>query len=324
VLYFTIDELGYYESSHMRHPALQTRDGDRLAAQGPRCTQRLAGGNVCVPTQGAVRTGKHTGHATIHHNGGFDLLFGCYDPDPAHTCFPRCLIRNSQEVPLEGNTGNLLHGKTCRQYRIREESQQFLRDNKDRPFLACLAWTPSHGRFGLPEDGPSFLLYKNKPWPHDLKVYAAMVHRVDRPLGEIRDLLTEPGIAHKTPIMFTGDKGGNAYLADQQHPRGFMGPNASLKAGVACRAGQGRFFEGGLRVPAIAHWPGRISAGVSNHLGSFPDLLRTFAEPAGAEVPRISTAFRWCGICWARQVPAASSRNTGASTGRTATAPPSA
>jgi arylsulfatase A-like enzyme len=133
------------------------------------------------------------------------------------------------------------------------------------------------------------LLYKDKPWPREAKVYAAMVHLVDRQLGEIRQLVTELGIADKTFIMFTGDNGGNAYFSDKRHPRGFFRPNVDPETGVAFRAGKGSFHEGGLRVPAIAHWPGRIAAGgVSNHLGYFPDLMPTFAELAGATVPKDS------------------------------------
>jgi len=330
IVYFIIDELGYYESSLMGHPDFRTPIIDRLAAEGTRFTQFLAGGNVCAPTRCTFLTGKHTGHSTIRNNGGFDPLlpgeatvgsvlqkagyatggfgkwgnggrgtsgvpekhgfdvfFGYYDQVHAHTCFPRYLVRNSEEVPLPGNTGNPHAGQTFSQYRIFEESKQFIRDNKDRPFFAYFAWTPPHGIGGMPENDPSWLIDKDKPWPRDAQMYAAMVNLVDREVGEIRDLLKELGIADKTLIVFTGDNGGAEYFADKKHPRGFFAPNVNPKTGVQFRGGKGNFYEGGIRVPAIMHWPGHIAAGrVSEHLGYFPDLLPTFAELAGAEVPK--------------------------------------
>jgi arylsulfatase A-like enzyme len=139
----------------------------------------------------------------------------------------------------------------------------------------------------MPKDDPSWMLYKDKSWREDAKIYAAMVNMVDRQVGEIRDLLKELGIADKTVIFFTGDNGGHEYFADKNHPRGLFAPNVNPKTGVEFRGGKTNFYEGGLRVPAIAHWPGRIEAGrVSTHLGYFPDILPTFAELAGAAIPK--------------------------------------
>src|SRR3954469_7805297 len=188
IVYLIIDELGYYELSCMGHPEHRTPNIDRLASEGVRFTQCLAGGPVCAPTRCALLTGKHAGHMTIRANGGFDPLregeetlgsvlkkagyatggfgkwgnggrgtsgvpekhgfdvfFGYYDQVHAHTYFPKYLIRNSQEVPLEGNTGNPKEEKTFSQYRIFEESKNFIRANKDKPFFAYLPWTPPHG-----------------------------------------------------------------------------------------------------------------------------------------------------------------------------------
>jgi arylsulfatase A-like enzyme len=74
VVYFIIDELGYYELSCMGHKDHQTPNVDRLASEGVRFTQCLAGGPVCAPTRCALLTGKHGGHMTIRANGGFDPL----------------------------------------------------------------------------------------------------------------------------------------------------------------------------------------------------------------------------------------------------------
>lgn len=70
IVYIMMDEWGYFESSGMGHPILETPNIDRLTAQGMRFTQMLAGGNVCAPTRSSLMTGQHTGHTTIRSNGG--------------------------------------------------------------------------------------------------------------------------------------------------------------------------------------------------------------------------------------------------------------
>ncbi len=70
IIYIMMDEWGYFESSGMGHPILQTPNIDKLAAEGMRFTQFLAGGNVCAPTRSTLMTGQHTGHTTVRSNGG--------------------------------------------------------------------------------------------------------------------------------------------------------------------------------------------------------------------------------------------------------------
>ena len=330
IVYFIIDELGYYELSCMGHPEHRTPHIDQLAAEGVRLTQCLAGGPVCAPTRCALLTGKHAGHMTIRANGGFDplregevtlgtvfqragyatggfgkwgcgargtsgvpekhgfdIFFGYYDQVHAHTFFPKYLIRNSQEVPLPGNTGDPQQGQTFSQYLIYEQSCQFIRQNKDRPFFAYLCWTPPHGRWGIPEDDPSWQLYKDKPWSRDARIYAAMVHLVDRQVGQIRQLLRELGLEEQTIIVLSGDNGAARYFPDEQHPEGIFSPNVDPRTGVRFRGFKGELYEGGLRVPYLVYWPDKISGGrVSDHLCYFPDVMPTLCELAGVPCPQ--------------------------------------
>ena len=227
------------------------------------------------------------GTSGVPEKHGFDVFFGYYDQVHAHTYFPRYLIRNSEEVPLEGNTGDPHNGKTFSHYQIVEEGKKFIRANKDRPFFAYLPWTPPHGLWGLPTDDPSWQLYKDKPWGNDAKIYAAMVNMVDRHVGEVRALLKELGLADNTLILFSGDNGAAKYFPDAKHPDGIFSPNVNPKTGVKFRGFKGQLYEGGLRVQFVAHWPGKIAAGrVSDHLCSFSDLLPTLAELAGVECPK--------------------------------------
>jgi arylsulfatase A-like enzyme len=322
------DELGYFEPGYAGNPHLLTPNLDRLAAEGVRFTQGLAGSAVCAPTRACLLTGKHSGHTSVRLNGGgtplrageatiasmlkplgyatggfgkwgvggrgstgvperqgFDVFFGYYDQVHAHTYYPPYLIRNSAEVPLPGNRGNS-EGTTYAQYVIFEEAVKFIRTNRDRPFLAYLPFTPPHGNFDIPDNDPSWALFRDRPWPEPARRYAAMVHLLDRQVGQILALLRELGLEQNTLVLFSGDNGGADYFVSPEFPRGVHGANKDPRTGTEFRGKKGQLYEGGLRVPVVARWPGRIAPGrVSNHLWYFPDILPTIAELCGAPLP---------------------------------------
>jgi len=344
IIYVMLDELGYFELSCMGNKHLRTPNIDRMAAEGVRFTQALAGGAVCAPTRSTFLTGQHTGHTTVRMNRqdwplraedvtvaevlkragyatggfgkwgcgdrgttgapelhGFDVFFGYYNQVHAHCYYPCYLVRNGEKVPLKGNTGDFYKGKQYSHYLIVEEAINFIRQNKGRPFFCYCPWTPPHGLWAIPETDPAWALYKDKPWragqqrPSDAKVYAAMVNMVDRQVGEMLDLLKELGIDEQTIVFVSGDNGGQAYFSrgdpskrtpDRPYPQGFFGPNLNPRTGVSFRGGKGSLYEGGLRIPMIVRWPGRIRPGrVSDQLWYLPDVMPTLAELAGAEPP---------------------------------------
>jgi arylsulfatase A-like enzyme len=217
---------------------------------------------------------------------GFDVFFGYYDQVHAHTYFPPYLIRNSAEVPLTGNRGGE-SGPAYSQYVIHDAAMTFLREHAgQRPFFAYLPYTPPHGGFQIPDSDPAWALYRDKPWPEDARRYAAMVTMLDRQVGEILALLDARGITGHTLVCFSGDNGANDYFVTPEHPRGVHSGNKHPVTGVEYRGRKGTLYEGGLRVPFLARWPGRIPAGSSTDLlAYFPDLLPTVAEFAGAPVP---------------------------------------
>jgi arylsulfatase A-like enzyme len=223
-----------------------------------------------------------TGVPELH---GFDLFVGYYDQVHAHSYYPPYIIRNSLEVPLAGNRGNS-DGETYSHYVIFEEAMQFIRKNHERPFLCYLPVTPPHGLFNIPDNDPAWALYKDKDWPESARRYAAMVSMVDRQIGEMVALLKSLSLDEQTLIFFTGDNGGNDYFVDEQYPRGVHSANKNPATGVEFRGTKGTLYEGGLRIPALARWPGRIAAGrVSDHTWYFPDILPTIAELTGATAP---------------------------------------
>jgi len=336
IIYIMMDEWGYYEWSAMGHPILETPNIDKLASEGMRFTQFLAGGNVCAPTRSSLMTGQHTGHTTVRSNGGgmslcdsdftlaellkdagyvtggfgkwglgdagttgvpekqgFDTFFGYYHQVHAHTYYPRYLIHNGNKVKLEGNTGEYLSGETFSHDLIHAAGLEFIRKNRDRPFFAYLPWTPPHGYWAMPEDDPAWQKYKDLAWDatnqkgkYDAQMYAAMVEMVDRQIGEIIALLEELELDQNTIVFVCGDNGGQPYFKNEKHPHGFLAPNLDPETGKRFRGGKGNFYEGGLRIPFMVRWPGKVKAGaVSHHLGYFPDIMPTLAELAGIEPP---------------------------------------
>ena len=225
------------------------------------------------------------GSTGVPEKHGFDIFFGYYDQVHAHTYFPPYLIRNSEEVPLKGNNGGTA-GQTYSQYVIHEAAMDFIREHHQQPFFAYLAYTPPHGNFNIPDSDPAWALYKDQPWPESARRYAAMVTMLDRQVGEVLALLRELGVEQSTLVFFSGDNGGADYFASPESPRGIHSANKHPRTGLEYRGKKGTLYEGGLRVPFIARWPGKIAGGgVTDHLGYFPDVLPTLAEVAGAESP---------------------------------------
>ena len=218
---------------------------------------------------------------------GSDVFFGYYDQVHAHTYYPPYLIRNSEEVPLRGNNGGS-KGATYAHDLIHQAVMKFIREHggAGRPFFAYLPYTPPHGNFDIPDTDPAWAIYKDKPWPEQARRYAAMVGMLDRQVGELLALLKDLDIEQDTLVLFSGDNGGADYFTSPDNPRGIHSANRHPQTGVEYRGHKGQLYEGGLRVPFVARWPGRIAPGsVTEQLAYFPDVLPTIAELTGATAP---------------------------------------
>ncbi len=232
---------------------------------------------------------------------GFDVFFGYYHQVHAHTYYPNYLLRNSEKIPLRGNTGHAWKGETFSQYLIHDEAKKFIKDHAGKqPFFAYLPYTLPHAFYGIPEDDPAYLKFKDRSWdapphhtnpavapPDEAKRYAAFMAMADRQIKEILEILKETGIDENTIVFLSGDNGGNTTpFSNEKYPYGFFAPNTDPITGVRFRGHKGNLYEGGLRVPYLVRWPGKIKPGSeSDHLGYFPDVLPTLAELAGAKVP---------------------------------------
>jgi len=199
---------------------------------------------------------------------GFDEFFGYYHQVHAHDYWTDYLWHNSQKEPMTGEEGS---AQRYSHYRIFEQTLKFIRRNKDRPFFCYAAWTPPHGKYQIPESDPAWQMYKDKPWPNDAKVVAAMDTMLDRHVGELLDLLNQIKIDERTIVFFCSDNGA---------AKRFDGLFDSCGP---LRGNKRSMYEGGIRTPMIVRWPGNIKAGtVSQHPWYFADVMPTLAELAGA------------------------------------------
>ena len=214
---------------------------------------------------------------------GFDAFFGYLDQHQAHNYYPTFLIRNGKRVkipnvvPKEGKWGQGVASKKIAYSHdlIVNEALSFIDANKDDPFFLFLPVTIPHanneaGKRGMevPELGP----FADAPWPDPEKGFAAMIARLDRDVGRVRERIEEHGLAKRTLILFTSDNGPHS---EGGHRSGYFNSNGPLR-------GQKRdLLEGGIRVPLIAWWPGK-TAGMTSHVADFTDLMPTLAQLGGA------------------------------------------
>src|SRR5262245_47880549 len=218
---------------------------------------------------------------------GIDYFFGYYCQAHAHNHYPQYVWRNGEKVPLEGNDGSAT-GKQYTQDLFEAEALKFVRDHKDGPFFRCLPFTVPHLALQVPDD--SLAEYKGKfpetPYrgkqyqPHDTPraAYAAMVTRMDRTVGRVMDVLKELKLDDNTLVMFSSDNGAIDAFAGTDAK--FVGAIGNL------RGMKGSLYEGGIRTPLIARWPGRIKPGTTSDLPvAFWDLLPTLSAAAGIKAP---------------------------------------
>jgi arylsulfatase A-like enzyme len=225
---------------------------------------------------------------------GFDHAFGFLDHRHAHRQFTDHLYRNGEkvEVDIDRDYANDLFTK---------DALGFIAGGDARPFFLYLNYTVPHAELRVPKDslsavegrfpetpfvnaaadgratGPDdgSLGYRSQPAPR--AAFAAMIMRMDGDIGRLMDLLRSRGLGRNTLVMFTSDNG--------PHKEGGADPEFFGSSG-GLRGIKRDLYEGGIRVPMIAWWPGTIPAGrESTHVSAHWDLFPTFAELAGARAP---------------------------------------
>jgi len=325
VLLILADDLGYGDLGCYGQRQIQTPHLDRMAREGMRFTQAYAGSTVCAPSRCCLMTGRHTGHARVRGNRypdlplrpedltaaeifqragyrtalygkwplgglgstgyplrkGFEEWFGYFSQTHAHNYYPEHLLDNETAYLLRGNFG--ARRTEYAHDLFTERALRFLESRDSRPFFLHLCYTIPHANNEMGRDTgngmevPSDEPYTDRPWPQTEKNFAAMITRMDRDVGRLLDALAATGQDRDTLVLFTSDNG--------PHREGGHSP-AFFESSGPLRGIKRDLYEGGIRVPALARWPGRIAPGsVSDYTWAFWDFLPTAAELCGATPP---------------------------------------
>ena len=302
IIMILADDLGYGDLGSYGQKKIKTPFLDQMAAEGLRFTDCYSGSAVCSPARCSLMTGYHMGRAYIRANfprvplrpedhtvaealkqagyttavigkwalgnadstgspnrQGFDYSYGFLTNQDAHDYFPAHVWRNGEKVKVpEGSYSEDL---------FLDEALDFINRSHDNPFFLYLPVTIPHGPYEVPSDEP----YRNEPWPQEMKNRAAMITRFDSDVSRIVGLLKELVIDDRTVIFVSSDNG--------PATSGFFNSHGALSGAKR------ELYEGGLRVPMIVRWPGKIQPGqVSRQVWAFWDFLPTVAEIAGVNI----------------------------------------
>ena len=238
---------------------------------------------------------------------GIDEYYGYLCQFQAHLYYPNFINRYSQKagdkqtirIELTDNTKYPMFGPQYAkrtQYSadlVHEKAMEWLRDRSadpDRPFFGIFTYTLPHAELFQPRDS-IFHLYEQRfaqdkvyrgsensrynPTDHAHADFAAMVTRLDTYVGQILEYLRSTGLDRSTLVIFTSDNG--------PHEEGGADPKFFNRDGLL-RGIKRSVYEGGMREPFIAWWPGHVPAGVTNpHITAFYDMMPTFCELAGID-----------------------------------------
>jgi arylsulfatase A-like enzyme len=230
---------------------------------------------------------------------GFDAFVGYRDQVHAHNYYPEYLMADADSMRLRNvvpDARRMGSGRASVRLDyaptvIRERAFDFVRDNREQPFFLYWATTLPHinnegsrgyddGGFEVPDLGP----YADAPWPEAKRAYAAQVHILDQDLGALRALLDSLGVAERTLFLFLSDNGATFLRRADDGETDIVG--RWFNGTQDYRGFKGDLYDGGLRVPGIAYWPGRTTAGtVSDARADFTDVHATLVEAAGLPAP---------------------------------------
>ncbi len=218
---------------------------------------------------------------------GFGHFFGYNGQREAHSYYPDHLWRNEDRVELEANRDG---GRGAYSHDLlADDVLRFIREATDVPFFLYVPFTIPHAGLDVPEDSMAPYRGRFEETPSEAAgryiaqatpraAFAGMVSRLDWDVGRIVDLVDALGLRERTLVIFTSDNGPHAEGgADPE----FFGSNGGLR-GI-----KRDLYEGGIRVPMIARWPGQVAAGSrTDHVSAFWDVTPTLLELAGAPPPQ--------------------------------------
>ncbi len=337
VIIIFADDLGYGDLSCYGHPTIITPQLDKMAFEGQKWTNFYVAASVCTPSRAGLLTGRyplrsgmcsdknrvlfpnsvggipekeitlaeqlkkggyvtaaigkwHLGHQKkfLPINNGFDSYFGIpysndmdynrpegvskhetfWNAKPEYFNVP--LLMNEDEIERPANQNTLTK-------RYNEAAIKFIKENKEHPFFLYLAHSLPHVPLFAAEEH----LGKSKRG-----LFGDVVQEIDYGVGQIIETLKETGLDKNTLVVFTSDNGPWLWYEDHGGSAGLL------------HDGKGTTWEGGMRVPAIFWWPGKIKPAVIDEMGSTLDLFNVCSKLANLDLPedRIMDGFDLCPV----------------------------
>lgn len=235
------------------------------------------------------------GSTGIPNRQGFDYFYGYLNQIRAHNSYPDYLWENETRDSLDnvvtiipetyakGVGGIALEKNTFAQDLFLQKAQEFIKENKDTSFFLYLPFTAPHANnesgyydeVGI--EVPKLGVYAQEDWPEAQKAHAALISYLDIYVGQLIETIQTAGIDENTIIIFSSDNGPHEEGGAKVDFFDSNGPLRGMKRDL---------YEGGIRVPMIARWPGKIAPGTeSDHISTFWDVMPTLAEIAGTNIP---------------------------------------
>ena len=285
---------------HNGHCRLDDNDNDYLRPADLTLAERLKARGYATGIFGKWGLSWDGKPESWPNTQGFDAFFGYRDQMHAHNYYPEYLISNADSVktgnvvasPGPMGTGRATVRVAYAPDLIGAKAFAFVRANAKKPFFLYWATNLPHinnegargyedGGYETTDLGP----YADKPWPLPKKSYAAQVRRLDQDLGHLRALLDSLGIAKRTLIIFLSDNGATMLKGADDGTTNYVGRwfNGTLNY----RGFKGDLYDGGLRVPGIVAWPGRVKPGSTSAVRTdFTDVHATVVAAAGLPAPK--------------------------------------
>ena len=313
VVVFLADDMGWGDSATYGHKLIQTPNLDKLASQGVKFTQCYAACGVCSPSRSAILTGR-----TPYRNGVYRHLSGRHEahlrkseitypkllktigyetchvgkwhlnskpqfntaeyPQPGDHGYDHWMATHNNAEPSHKNPNNFVrNGKPVGELKgysaplVATEAARWLSDvrDKSKPFALSVWVHEPHSPIAT--DSKFSGMYDG----HENSTYMGNISQLDYALGHVMQALEKEGVSDNTLLIFTSDNGPVAK---------FGGTSGGL------RGGKRSDHEGGIRVPGVARWPGRIPAGTVSDVPVIgTDIFATVLEIAGLEVPKDRT-----------------------------------
>jgi arylsulfatase A-like enzyme len=319
IVFILADDLGYTDVACYGSRYYETPQIDRLAAQGMRFTSGYTTSPNCQPTRAALMSGQYMPRTGVYTVGGIDrfnwqsrplrpvdnvprlapekvtvaealkqagyatALFGKWHlgDDPQHhplaQGFDEAITSASQHFNFDTTPKTDYPEGTYLADFLTDKAVDFIRRHTNAPFFLCLHHFAVHS----PHEAKTNLIagFKSKSpvGGHNSPIYAAMIASVDESVGRVVAALEALKLTTNTLVIFTSDNGGVGGYEREGIQGGTITDNAPLKGG------KGMLYEGGIRVPYIFRWPGRIAPGSTsdapiNSVDLYPTLLELAAE----------------------------------------------